>query len=111
MPEETKRFIPQWGTPPVPLDIQESEIAKQLALIDSLRVAAEAGTIAAISVVVLRANFVPEHAFSVVPYSAAILAAGMDMALDDLKSKAREVMMQPVPGQPVNDALPDELKN
>jgi len=104
--EAKRRFIPQWGTPTVPVEIQEGEIAKMLQLVDSLRTAVEEGTVAALSIVLLRSNFVPEHAISCVPYSAAILLAGMDMAMDDLKAHARQVIMvKPDAGQASSDGL------
>ncbi len=99
--------LPPWGTPQVPDDLKRDEIAKQLTLIDSLRTAAEAGTIVAMSVVILRPNFVPEHAFSVVPYSAAVLLSGMDMAMDDLKERARAVVMKARSSPPTEAPQPD----
>lgn len=85
--------LAHWGPPDFPEEQKQAEIKKQLALLDNLRAVVEAGTCVSMAVVVVRDNFVPEHAFSVSPYTAAILLAGMNMAEDDLKANARRIMM------------------
>ena len=84
--------IPEWKIDSPSIETREAERQKQLRLLEGLYVAVQEGTIAGISCVVVRANMVPEHAFSIGPYSAMVLLAGMEAAKHDLMTAAARVL-------------------
>jgi len=90
--------IPEWRSPPIDPASQQKTIDDIKQMLTSIYQAVEAGTVAAISVVAIRDNLVPQHAYVLSPFSAAMLLAGMQMAEDQLKAQSMQIMTRPPSG-------------